>query len=354
MKVKEKRTLFGAKLLSMLVVTLLLCLPSLAKADTISPATFSATLGVGESTTITKTVTVDSTGSPKVDVFFMSDSTGSMGGEIANIRAAASSILSSAAGLGDVAFGVGQYRDIYDSFTYRLETDITTSQAAAQAGINTWAASGGGDWPEANMAALDRAATSTSWRAGSERIMVWFGDAPGHDPRAGSTEASATAALVANNVQVQAISVRGGGLNSFGQAARIATATGGTYYPSVNTSAVVSVINDAISSAVGTYSSVGLDLSGAPAGVTVTSTPTVYGGSWDRSVAHTFDFDVTFTGDAAGTYDFGIDALVDGGIVATETDHIVVSGSTSVPEPGTLLLLGSGLAGLAIFRRKTA
>lgn len=376
LKVKRKREFFGAKVLSMLVVTLLLCLPSLAKADAISPASFSATLGVGESTTITKTVTVDSTGSPKVDVYFLADTTGSMHGSIAGIKAAASTILSSAAGLGDVSFAVGEYKDSYDPYRYRLNTAMTSSTAAAQGGINLWNASGGHDAPEANFYALDHAASdaATGWRSGSERIMVWFGDAPGHNPDGGSSEASATAALVGAGIQVEAINVTTftsfgfnldlcsgyycgasgeGGAATSGQATRITNATGGNLYTSTNTSAIVSVINNAISSAVGTYSSVSLDLSGAPAGVSVTSSPAAHGGSWDRSVSRTFDFDVTFTGDTAGTYDFSIDAMVDGGIVATESDHIVVS-SAAVPEPSTLLLLGSGLAGLAFIRRKVA
>jgi hypothetical protein len=44
---------------------------------------------------------------------------------------------------------------------------------------------------------------------------------------------------------------------------------------------------------------------------------------------------------------------VDGGRVALEQDHIVVGGETpTVPEPYTLLLLGSGILGLAALGRK--
>lgn len=327
-----------------------------ASADSISPETFSATLAVGESVTITKTVTV-SAGTPtssKVDVFFLMDETGSMGGPISTVKTAAASILASTLGLGDVAFAVGGYRDQGDSFAYRLLTDVTTDSAAIQTGINTWSASGGGDTPEANLYALEQAATTTSWRSGSERILIWFGDAPGHDPRLGSTEASATSALVTAGIAVQAVST-GGNLDSTGQATRISTATGGAYFASVNTASLVATITSAITTAVSSYTSVGLDLTGVPAGVTVTSSPTQVG-SFDRSIERSFDFEVTFTGVTEGSYDFEIYGTVDRGRVATEKDSITVGGGggRKVPDGGsTVVLLGGALAALGLAKRKS-
>lgn len=325
-------------------------------ADSITPDTFSASLEVGESITINKTVTV-SAGAPtssKVDVFFMADTTGSMYYDIAAVKASAGAILSTTAALGDVAFGVGSYKDVGDIYVFRREQDITTSQAAAQAGINAWGASGGGDWPEANLFALEEAAETSAWRAGSERILVWFGDAPGHDPRVGSTEASATAALNANGIQVEAVDV--GSLDAYGQASRIADATGGNYYAGISSSSIVATITDAITTAVAEYSMVSIDTSEAPAGVGVSVNPLDIVGDFDRSVERTFDFEVTFTGLAEGDYDFDLYATVDGGRVAVEGDSILVTDTSppaGVPDGGsTLVLLGCALAGLVGVRRR--
>jgi hypothetical protein len=326
-------------------------------ADSVSPSSFSATLPVGGSTTINKTVTVDA-GTPTsslVDVFFLADTTGSMGPQIAAVKSASSSILASAATLGNVSFGVGEYKDFGDAFAYRLDANISASGAANQAdaiaGINLWSATGGGDTPEANLFGLESAATGTAWRDGSARILVWFGDAPGHDPSDGSTQATATAALIANTVEVEAIDV--GALNATGQATAIAAATGGSYFAGIDTSTIVDTINDAITNAFATYTTVGLDLSDAPGGVAVTSSPDITG-AFDRSIARTFTFTVTFTGAASGTYDFPIFGAVDGGRVATEADHIVVGGTT-VPDSGSVLILfGLAMASLEAFRRKLA
>ena len=349
----------GRKSLKLLGVALfVLGLPVWAMADSISPSTFTGSGPTGASYTVNKTVTI-SAGAPttsKVDVFFLADSTGSMGGAIANIKASATSILSSASGLGDVAFGVGEYKDVGDTFVYRTNTNISASGAAnvtaAQAGINLWGASGGGDTPEANLYALQQVASTTAWRTGSARILVWFGDAPGHDPSGPTavTEAQATAALQASNVKVEALNVGFGGLNSTGQAGRIATATGGTLFSGISDADIVAAITAAITSAFDTYTTVSLDTSEVPAGVGISVTPGSYTGSFDRSIDRTFGFEVTFTDREPGTHVFNIYAAVDGGRVATESDSI--TSTTGVPEPGLLILLGAGLASLAGLRRK--
>lgn len=360
----------------------MLCLSAVVGvADSISPGSFSATLAVGESTTITKTFTVSAgTAAPKVDVYFLADTTGSMGGYLASVQSAATEILNNVAALGaDVAFAAGEYEDFPTSpwggsgdAPYTLTQAMTTSKAAAQEGINNWSLGWGNDGPESNLHALEQlAGSSTGWRTGSERILVWFGDIYGHDPAAesgaaytpgypGPSEATATAALEAAGIQVQALNVGYGGLDSTGQASRITEATGGSLYNGVSTSTIVARIQEAIATAVATYTRVGIDTSDVPAGVDVTVSPGEYVASgeppyYDRSVSRDFTFKVTFTGVEAGTYDFDLYGTVDGGQVATESDRIVVTGGggPTVPDAGsTVALLGLAVVGLGALRRK--
>lgn len=331
---------------------LALMVPSMVFADSISPATFSANLNVGQSVTINKTVTVSQQLTVPLDVFFLTDTTGSMGSSIFNIQSNFTSILNNLSSIApDVRFGAGEYKDRFDVFAYRLNQDLTADKTAVTNSINSWFASGGGDLPEANLYALEQAANTTSWRTGSQRFMIWAGDAPGHDPRLGSTEASAIAALNAKGISVISVSADSGpGIDETGQATRISNATGGSFLGTVNSSAVASAISSALTSALTFYSRVELMGMGVPPGVSVELDPAITG-AFDRSIERVFNFDVKFTGVTPGTYNFAINALVDGRVIATELDSITVGGD-EVPEPSTYALIGVGLGAVAVFRKK--
>jgi hypothetical protein len=347
-------SLFGVKVAGIGLGLAMLASPALA--DSISPTNFSDTIGVGESTTVNKTVTI-SAGSPtsaQADIFFLSDTTGSMGGVIGNVKTNASTILSNSAGFGNIQWGVGQYKDFGDVLVTQVQQTITNSQPGVQAAINTWVASGGGDTPEADLPALVNAANNGGWRAGSQKFIVWFGDAPGHEGGAYGTTASTIAALTAQNIKV--IAVNSGNLDGTGQATAITSATGGVLTTVAGSGVGVStVIQNALTAAFASYTNVSLDLSELPAGLAAGLVPTDYSAGYDRSVERVFPFDLTFTGLIPGDYTFNVYALLDGARFATEAEHIIVtSGEAGItPLPGTAALMLSGLAGLgALLRRR--
>lgn len=348
------------RLFGFLAICAVLLVPLGALADDISPSTWTINGDIGKLTvrTIHKTVTV-SAGVPttvQTDIMFMSDTTGSMGGTINTVRTNAGAILAATAGLGNVQWAVGEYRDNGDAFVYRLDQAMTANQAAVQAGINTWVAGGGGDLPEANLYAIQQSTlAATGWRAGSARLLVQFGDAPGHDPSGptGVTLAQATAALVGPPT-TKLIAVDVGAKNSTGQETAMVAASGGSYLDHPSQSELVNAVISAIETSFTTYHTVELALSGLPSGVDVffSSTPSSYTGDFTRDTERKFEFDVTLVGCCAEigfgkSFDFTINALVDGAIVATELDNW-----NCVPLPPSLLLLGSGLLGLIPLRRK--
>ena len=140
-----------------------------------------------------------------VDVFFLADNTGSMGGEIAEVKNKAGAILDALAGsdprFADVQinWGVGRYSD--DQITdpgdpgYQLLQSVTDNKAAVQAALDQWNSSWGSGTESAfwaaQQAATDgdgtprhpnnaRVATGqeTGWRDGAARVIVLFGDEP--------------------------------------------------------------------------------------------------------------------------------------------------------------------------------
>src|SRR5918994_1243958 len=197
----------------------------------VTPASVSATLLPGQSNTITKSVETSPI-PPRPDILFLADTTGSMDSAIANVQANATSIMNTV-----------------------------------------------------------RAAQAVSWRAGSSRIIVWFGDASGHDPSGGHTLAQAIAALQANGIRVIAINVATGspfsdGLNNTGQATAVTSATGGSFFPS----ATPAQVSNAILSSLQTLPVTVTHSVSCPAGVFANLTPASQSGTSGQ----TFPFSETY------------------------------------------------------------
>jgi hypothetical protein len=260
-----------------LATLLVLALPTAAlAAEGVEPKTVDVTLTPGDSTTVEKVVHTPEI-APKPDIYFLADTTGSMGQVIDNVRANAADILSTVdAQASDPMYGAGDYKDFQsptqlDPYAFNNPAPIG-GVAAAQAAIAAWSADGGNDGPEGQLFALHELATGAAgFRADSTRILVWFGDAPGHDPVCNAinggagdlTETSVTAELVAAGIKVIAVSTTTGyedGLDddptlgasdyavcgspggTSGQATRIATATEGAVFQDVEPSEVSDAI----------------------------------------------------------------------------------------------------------------
>ena len=330
---------------------------------TIDPPTNEWTLP--ECVTEDETVTVfvpKSTVPPKADVYLLADTTGSMGPIISAVQAGIDTVVNFPFPAFDVAWGVGNYKDfpIPSSSPYAFEHQLspTTDRTAVHNAVFTWSAADGSDTPEGQLYALTQIATDPAigWRAGSKRILVWFGDAPGHDPictaisgvgrisRRGpprsryrtppitvvavSTDTGTTGALdgdpTAENFDYAVCTIGG----SPGQATRIAGATGGSHTTGVDATTIIDTLITLISAAVQSINHLVLQPTGAIAPFVTSITPPSYD-SLAGDVDHTLPFDVTWTGvvgcaDEDQVFTGSLDVVADGNVVASKPVTITV------------------------------
>jgi hypothetical protein len=333
---------------------------------TINPAANDLTLPecVTEDETITVHVPVSGV-PPKADIYLLADTTASMGPIITTVQAGIDTVLNMPF-FGDIAWGVGNYKDFPvpapNPYAFEPQLSLTPGAAgvaAAKLAVTAWSASDGSDIPEGQLFALQQIATDPAigWRPGSKRILVWFGDAPGHDPICQAisgvpdiTETTATAALLTNPpITVVAISTDTGTAGALdgdptagstdygvctvggspGQATRIAGATpGGSHTSGVNTATIIATLTSLISSAVQAIGHLELQPTGAIAQFVTSITPSGYD-SLPGDVEHTLPFDVTWTGvqdctDKDQVLTGSIDVVADGVVVASKPVKITV------------------------------
>ena len=283
----------------------------------VQPSSVSEALAPGASLDVVKTVHTPAI-LPTPDIYFLADSTASMGAVIGNVQGAAGSVLTTIEGLAnDPRFGAGDYKDFQspaqvDPYAFNNAAPIPAADdggVAALAAIAAWSASGGVDIPESQFFALHRLAAhgDAGFRAGATPIVVWFGDAPAHDPVCDEisgdvghdvTEASLTAELVNAEIRVIAISTVTGSAAALdgdptafagdyvaacgteggtsGQATRIAAATEGVHLTDVEPEDIADAILDGLGALPVSVDPVptcdaGLSVSFAPPGQIVTS-----------------------------------------------------------------------------------
>ncbi len=230
----------------------------------------------------TETITVTTPAQPcLVDVYFLADTTGSMGSHLAAVKAATAGMLAQigqALPTCDIAYGVADYKDfpIPQAGPYAFQSALkpSTNPNAVAAAIAAWNANGGNaDLQEAQLHALHQLSTNASvgWRPQAKRIVAWFGDAPGHEPICGgfgfmANRYNTADALHNAGITVVALDVgwTTSGLNTAptfnqtypcsqwsiaGQAQYIAGQTGGSYQSGVTAATLTSAIVSQVTAA---------------------------------------------------------------------------------------------------------
>ena len=119
-----------------------------------------------------------------VEVAFVLDTTGSMGGLIEGAKRKIWSIATAIVDSNpdaDIRMGLVAYRDIGDEYVTR-KFELTTDIQDLYANLLELKARGGGDWPESVNEALDIAVNKMQWTMNGDtrRIVFLVGDAPPH------------------------------------------------------------------------------------------------------------------------------------------------------------------------------
>ena len=191
----------------------------------------------------TRDVLKFSTNINKVDVAFAMDTTGSMGGSISNLKTAlTTTIIPGLAKIPSVGLAVVDHKDFSDgAAVLNVRQRITTDPKLANAAVSAMGASGGGDGPEAQVAAMHHILTGAAngvikawtptpgtfggvnFRPGAVPVVVLITDAPWHDPSGIATVANITSEFTKKNVKFVALNT--GGLGGTGQANALSDAT---------------------------------------------------------------------------------------------------------------------------------
>ncbi|MGB3509294.1 MAG: hypothetical protein WBA93_08640 [Microcoleaceae cyanobacterium] len=318
---------------------------------------------------------------PQVDVYFLVDTTGSMKPVIDVVKRDISIVLTTIGGLGsDVQFGVGEYKDFpapvanEHPYAFAHHHSLSANYADIEAAVNTWATTPGKDIPEAQFYGLNEVAKPPSdkigWRAYSKRLIVWIGDAAGHDAVCQAisnlpydiTEESVTALLVAEKITILALSMntdsrspdgldddpktRATGYQPFcgepggtrGQGTRIANATGGKLVPGISPSTIIDNINAELAAQITSIANVRLVPSGDIAQFVSAIAPAAGYGPLSRDQDHEIAFTVSWVGAVAAqplaqVFNGSLDVIADGQVVGGKPVKITVPLSVSPLPP---------------------
>jgi Mg-chelatase subunit ChlD len=167
-------------------------------------------------TTGTTTIVTPPYSAKRVEVVFVLDTTGSMGGLIETAKEkiwSIASTLAQAQQAPEISMGLVAYRDRGDAYLTRV-VDLDRDLDSMYAQLMDFQADGGGDGPEAVNEALEAAIERVSWSQdpGTYKVVFLVGDAPPHmdyqdDEKYTSVVAAAAArGIVVNTIQCGSMS----------------------------------------------------------------------------------------------------------------------------------------------------
>ncbi len=152
-----------------------------------------------------------------VEVLFVIDTTGSMGEEIAQIKATLVAVTDKLHRLDEQAelrYGAVLYRDLYDTYV-TMSHPFTDDIQAFDNALRRIQAKGGGDFPESVNQALARTVQGIKWRPDSAKIAFLIGDAPPHmDYKGEATYGESARLALAKGIRIHAVAA--GGLDPLG------------------------------------------------------------------------------------------------------------------------------------------
>jgi len=145
----------------------------------------------------------------KADIFFNIDTTGSMDGELYNLKHSLSSTIipQTKLKITDSAFGISQFRDENESSM--IQIDPIVNMLAIQQSVNTLVAEYGGDGPEAGYFSLNNLVSNGIWRTDTIPIAIHITDAVSHE-RGVVNKNSVIGALQTKGVKVLTVLSDGG------------------------------------------------------------------------------------------------------------------------------------------------
>lgn len=148
-----------------------------------------------------------------VDVCFVIDTTGSMGDEIAQVKATllqlSERLRREADGRVDLRYSAVLYRDIGDAYVTKSHP-FTTDLAGFDAALQGIQANGGGDGPESLNQGLALAAGGMEWRENAAKVAFLIADAPPHmDYQDDVSYGRAAASALVQGIKVHTVAASG-------------------------------------------------------------------------------------------------------------------------------------------------